>query len=135
MAETFHLSVLTPERPVIDEDVVSIIAPGSLGYLGVLAHHAPLITSLSPGKLSVRESADTVRVYAVSGGFLEVSDNKATILADTVEAAEDIDVPRAERARDAAREQLKAAKSEDERAAAQLALDRAQSRIRIAKSR
>ena len=135
MAETFQLSVLTPERPVLDEEVVSIIAPGAQGYLGVLAHHAPLITSLVPGKLTIREPNGRVAIYAISGGFLEVSNNKATILADALEPPEDIDIERAERARQRAQERLAGIKAEIDIARAQVALDRAKNRIRIAKER
>lgn len=135
MAETFHLSVLTPERPVLDEDVVSIIAPGAEGYLGVLAHHAPLITSLVPGKLTVRETSGRVAIYAISGGFLEVSDNKATILADALELPDEIDVARAEEACRRARERLAGINAEIDIARAQVALERGKNRIRIAKER
>jgi len=78
----FKLQVVTPERIVLDETVTSIIAPGALGYLGVLAHHAPLLTTLSSGRLTVRR-ADEIREYRIAGGFLEVSNNVATILADS----------------------------------------------------
>jgi len=81
----FKLQVVTPERIVLDEMVTSIIAPGALGYLGVLAHHAPLLTTLSSGRLTVRR-ADEIREYRIAGGFLEVSNNVATILCDSLEA-------------------------------------------------
>jgi len=81
----FKLQVVTPERIVLDEMVASIIAPGALGYLGVLAHHAPLLTTLSSGRLTVRR-ADEIREYRIAGGFLEVSNNVATVLCDSLEA-------------------------------------------------
>jgi F-type H+-transporting ATPase subunit epsilon len=127
--------VLTPERPVLDQEVVSIIAPGSVGYLGVLAHHAPLITSLVPGKLTVRDPDGKIEIYAVCGGFLEVADNKATILADALELPAEIDVERAERARKRAEERLAGIKSNIDAARAQVALERAKNRLRIAKER
>jgi len=83
----FRLQIVTAERIVFDESVTSIIAPGTLGYLGVLAHHAPLLTTLSSGKLTIRRD-DRTRQYRVQGGFLEVSNNVATILADGLEAME-----------------------------------------------
>jgi len=135
MAETFHLSVFTPERPVLEADAVSIIAPGALGYLGVLAHHAPLITPLVPGKLTVREPEGTVQTYAISGGFLEVSDNKATILADAIETPDGIDLERAERARLRAQERLADIKASIDIARAQIALERARNRIKVARER
>jgi len=135
MAETFHLSVFTPERPVLEADAVSIIAPGALGYLGVLAHHAPLITPLVPGKLTVREPEGIVQTYAISGGFLEVSGNKATILADAIETSDGIDLERAERARQRAQERLADLKASIDVARAQIALERARNRIKVARER
>ena len=84
-------------------------APGSEGYLGVLAHHAPLITALRPGRIEVRLVTGETRTFAVSGGFLEVSGNCATVLADTAEAAGEIDRPRAETALQRAEERLRQA--------------------------
>lgn len=80
----FRLQIVTPERVVFDGEVTSIIAPGAAGYLGILAHHAPLLTTLKAGKLTVRRGTD-VREYSVSGGFLEVRDNVATLLVDSIE--------------------------------------------------
>jgi F-type H+-transporting ATPase subunit epsilon len=139
MAETFHLSLLTPEKSFLEAEVTSIVAPGSEGYLGVLAHHAPLITALLPGKLTVKfaggpdtDRAASETVYAISGGFLEVSDNKATILADALEPPESIDVARARRARERAEERLKDIGGKVDTARAEAALARAINRIRIA---
>lgn len=131
MAETFHLSLLTPEKSFLETEVTSIIAPGSEGYLGILAHHAPLITALIPGKLTVK-TVDGETIYAVSGGFLEVSDNKATILADALEPPESIDVVRARRARERAEERLKDMSGKVDTARAEAALTRAINRIRVA---
>jgi F-type H+-transporting ATPase subunit epsilon len=84
MASTFQLSILTPERSVFEGAVEYVQVPGLAGYLGVLAHHAALVTGLSPGTLTVRKAGgDEVR-WDVTGGFFEVSDNRATVLADAV---------------------------------------------------
>ena len=91
----FRLSIVTPEKVVYEADVRSLTAPGSGGYLGILSHHAPIITALKPGKIEFRDSDDHVHVLAVTVGFLEVSANKATILADAVEEADKIDIERA----------------------------------------
>ena len=91
----FHLSIVTPERAYYEGDIRSLTAPGSEGYLGVLSEHAPLITALKPGKIEFRDAQDAVQVLAVSDGFLEVSGNRATILADAVEEANEIDIERA----------------------------------------
>lgn len=90
--ESFLLTIVTPEKKVVEQQIRSLIAPGSEGYLGILAHHTPIITSLIPGKLTIKDTTDTETVFAISGGFLEVAGNRATILADAIEKAEDIDV-------------------------------------------
>ena len=84
-ATTFHVTVLTPERTVFEGEGVHLLAPGSEGYLGVLAHHAPLLASLGRGVLSVRTSDGVEHRFRTPGGFLVVSDNRATVLADACE--------------------------------------------------
>lgn len=84
MAKEFRLQVYTQEKIVVDEPVTSLIAPGADGYVGILADHAPLITALGDGTLTIkREHAH--RELHVAGGFMEVVNNTATILADKVE--------------------------------------------------
>lgn len=130
MAATFHLSVITPTRTLLDEEVTSIIVPGSEGYLGVLAHHAPLIAALAPGRLTVKTDDGPTRVYAISGGFLEVSQNKAILLADAMETLDEIDVERAKKAAERARKRIdEGAKLWDVPRASE-ALNRALNRIR-----
>ncbi len=94
----FKLSIVTPEKVVYDSDIRSLTAPGSGGYLGILSHHAPIITALKPGKIEFHDSEDKLHIMAVTVGFLEVSNNKATILADAVEEANAIDIERAREA-------------------------------------
>jgi F-type H+-transporting ATPase subunit epsilon len=84
MASTFHLSILTPEKSVYSGEVEYVQVPGSEGYLGVLAHHAALVTALAPGDLTVRRPGGSEEKLTVSGGFFEVSNNQATVLADSV---------------------------------------------------
>jgi F-type H+-transporting ATPase subunit epsilon len=84
MAVTFQLSILTPERNVFEGDVEYLQVPGGQGYLGVLAHHAALVTTLAAGTLTVRHVGGHEERMAVSGGFFEVSNNRATVLADSV---------------------------------------------------
>ncbi len=81
MAKHFRLQVYTQEQKVLDEQVTSVMAPGEDGYFGILADHAPLISALGPGKLTI---VDTGKVYNITGGFLEVVDNTATVLADSI---------------------------------------------------
>ena len=109
MADTpFTFRLVTPQRLLLEAEVTSLQVPGSEGYLGVLAHHAPLITALRPGRLDVRDAKGTMQSYAVSGGFLEVSGNRATVLADTAERKDEIDAARAEACVKRAEEHLRA---------------------------
>ncbi len=130
----YKLSVVTQEKVLFEEDVSSLIAPGAQGYLGILTDHAPLITSLVPGKLTIKDTKGSENFYAISGGFLEVSNNRATILADAVEPLEDIDLSRAESALQRARERLQKPESIDlERA--RKAKERAENRLKLKKRR
>ena len=131
---TFQLSIVTPEATVFDETVVSLIVPGAEGYLGVLAHHAPLITPLQPGKITILLTGETELYLAVAGGFLEVAKNEATILADTAEQADQIDRERALEALERARRRLHDTSRHWDTDRATAALRRAESRIRVADS-
>ena len=82
MASTFQLSILTPERSVFEGAVEYLQVPGSQGYLGVRAHHAGLVTALAQGARTVRKAGGAEERWQVSGGFFEVSNNRATVLAD-----------------------------------------------------
>jgi F-type H+-transporting ATPase subunit epsilon len=84
MAGTFQLSILTPEKAVYEGTVESVQAPGSEGYFGVLANHAALVSGLGQGALTVRDAEGVTQSWQVSGGFFEVSHNRATVLADSV---------------------------------------------------
>ena len=80
----FELSILTPERSVFEGMVSYVQVPGTEGYLGVLANHAPLVTGLAEGTLTLRTPDHLEQKFLVSGGFFEVSHNRATVLADAV---------------------------------------------------
>ena len=128
----FRLAVVTKEKIVYEDDVVSIIAPGSVGYLGIMTSHAPIITSLKPGKLTVKDKTGTEINLALSGGFLENSNNICTILADSAEFAAGIDLERAKGALDRARQRLRDKAGNIDTARARAAYDRAKNRLRIA---
>ena len=87
MAALFKLSILTPEKTVFEGEVSYVEAPGTEGYLGVLAHHAALVTALAKDTLTVREASGSETRWQVAGGFFEVSNNSATVLADAVSTA------------------------------------------------
>ena len=84
MATPFQLSILTPDRPVFEGEVEYVQVPGPEGYLGVLAHHAALVTALMPGTLTYRLPGGKDEKLEVTGGFFEVSNNQATVLADSL---------------------------------------------------
>lgn len=134
MAEkTFKLEVVTPDRVVLsDDEIVSVTAPGSEGYFGMLANHAPMMTQLKIGKLEYRRADDTSDAMAISGGFLEVFENAVTVLAESAEMARDIDLDRAEQAKTRAEERLSGSTEEVDFERAQIALKRAINRINVA---
>jgi len=127
----YLLTIVTPDKIFYEDDIVSLIAPGFEGYLGVLTDHAPLITALLPGKLTVKDREGKERFFCVSGGFLEVSNNVATLLADAAEATEEIDIERARAALERAEKRLKVKSPEIDLARAQGALSRALNRIKV----
>lgn len=102
----FKLSIVTPEKIVYEGEVSSLIVPGIEGYLGVLSHHAPLITAMKTGKIEFKDADNKLQIYAVSGGFMEVSNNQSTLLADTAEHCEEISVERAQTALEKAQEMI-----------------------------
>jgi F-type H+-transporting ATPase subunit epsilon len=128
---TMHIEVVTAERELYSGEADMVIAPGSEGELGILPRHAALLTTLKAGELLVRLSGAEEPLF-VSGGFLEVSDNRVTVLAETAEYAEEIDQARAEAARRRAQELLAQAQSDVERADLVGALERAVARIHVA---
>jgi len=131
MAE-FHLSIVTPEETFLEEMVESIVVPGAKGYLGVLANHAPLITPLRPGKITIRRSGRSgEEILAVSGGFLEVANNQTTVLADAAEPAEKIDRDRAQAALDRAKKRLAERTPDIDIARAMASAERARNRLRV----
>ncbi len=128
----FKLSIVSPERVLYEKEVKGVVVPGTDGYLGVLSHHAPLITSLKPGKITITESEQKQLIAAISGGFLEVSDNIATILAESVEFVEEIDVERARSAYQRAKQRIGLKSSDIDIERAQESLRRAENRLKIA---
>jgi F-type H+-transporting ATPase subunit epsilon len=130
MAETIQIEVVTPDRLVVNDTAEYIEIPGKTGCLGILPGHAPLITELAVGEIVYRNAGQAKRL-SVAWGFAEVLPNKVTILAETAERADEIDVARAQAAKQRAEEELKKAGptgSSD----AQFALERAVARLDVA---
>jgi F-type H+-transporting ATPase subunit epsilon len=88
VAAVYNFKVLTPNRKALDETVASIVAPGEAGYLGVLANHAPLITTLKPGTLTVKYDGGRVEEYEIGGGILKVANNEAILLTESISSSE-----------------------------------------------
>ena len=130
-----RLEVITPERKVYEDDVDMVVAPGSEGYLGILPHHAPLLTALGPGEFRVKKGG-VEEILAVFGGFMDVRGDRVVVLTEAAEHAEEIDVDRAQAARDRARQAIEVgpASAADE-ARARAALERAIVRLRVSERR
>src|SRR4030043_387662 len=103
---SLKLDIVTAERVVYSGEVDAVIAPGVEGQLGILPHHAPLMTMLQAGELVARKAGQE-EIMAISGGFLEVRPDRVIVLADSAERAEEIDTARAEAARKRAEERLR----------------------------
>ena len=131
---TFKLEIVTAERMVFSDEVTAVLAWGVEGQLGILPHHAPLMTMLQPGDLMIRKDREE-EYLALSGGFLEVRPDKVIILADACERADEVDVARAEEAKKRAQETMKAAPLSVDAASAEAALRRSLARLKVAERR
>lgn len=131
LEKRLHLEIRTPEQLIYEGNVTSVKAPGEMGSFEILAGHLPFLTVLETGEIRVRE-ADTPQSIATSGGVFEVLRTGVTVLADTAEWAYEIDVERAEAARQRAQELLASRDPNVNRGRAEAALARAVNRLRIA---
>ncbi|MFQ5860164.1 MAG: F0F1 ATP synthase subunit epsilon [Dehalococcoidia bacterium] len=131
---TMKLEIITAEQVVYSDEVEVVVAPGIEGELGILPHHAPLMTLLQPGELLIRKGREETYL-AVTGGFLEVLANKVTILADACERSEEIDAARAQEALQRARERLQMRTADMDLQRALAALRRAETRLRVTQHR
>lgn len=129
------VEIVTAERIVYSEEgVEEVIVPGVEGELGILPMHAPLLTMIKPGVMRIVKDGDEVDM-AITGGFIEVRDDRVTILADAAERAEEIDVARAEEARRQAERALEERQAEVDLAQAEATLARALARIKVVERR
>ena len=131
MADTFQLEIVTPEKMVVNEQAEEAQIPGKQGFLGILPGHAPLITELAVGEITYRSGGQT-HYLAVAWGFAEVLPDKVTILAETAERPQEIDVKRAQESKQRAEERLKSGKTEVDYTRAEDALQRAETRLQVA---
>ncbi len=131
MADTFQVEIVTPEKLVVRDVAEEMQIPAKNGYIGVLPGHAPLITELAVGEITYRSNGYTHHL-AVAWGFAEVLPDKVTILAETAERADEIDVKRAEEAKNRAEERLRSGNTEIDFSRAENALQRAETRLQVA---
>lgn len=127
-----NLEIVTPEKKVLNDTVDAVTVPTISGEVGILTDHAPLISALKPGILSYTRGGATERMM-IAGGFLEVSENKVSVLADTAESAGEIDVEAARTERETVERSLGAWKgTEEEFETEKDRLEKAQARIQLA---
>ncbi|MBM3948477.1 MAG: F0F1 ATP synthase subunit epsilon [SAR202 cluster bacterium] len=131
---TMRLEIVTAERLVYSEEVSSVVAPGFDGELGILPHHAPLLTLLKPGELRIRKDGQET-LMAVTGGFMEVFENKVVVLADAAERDSEIDLARAEEALKRAKERIVARGADLNLEHALSSMRRAEARLKVARRR
>lgn len=127
------MEVVSPERRLFQEVVEAVMLPGKEGYLGVLPRHAPMVVALDTGIVTYRQQGETKKL-AVSGGFCEVKKDAVIVLADAAEKADEIDVLRAQQAKQRAERRLKAKRDDIDEARAQAALRRALVRLEVAET-
>ena len=131
---TMQLEIITAEQQVFGDEVEMVVAPGIDGQLGILPHHAPLMTVLQPGEILIRkEGEDTYLV--VTGGFMEVMGNRVTILADACEHSDEIDESRAQEAVERAKEQIEHQDSDVQLERVVASMRRAQVRLNVVRRR
>jgi F-type H+-transporting ATPase subunit epsilon len=131
MADSFQLEIVTPEKMVVRDTAEEMQIPGRNGYLGILPGHAPLITELAIGEITYRKAGRTFYL-SVAWGFAEVLPDKVTILAETAEHPQEIDVQRARKAKQRAEDALKDGKTEADFTHAEDSLKRAETRLEVA---
>jgi len=134
MSDTFQLEIVTPEKMVVRDVAEEMQIPGKSGYLGILPGHAPLITELAVGEITYRNRGNTRRL-AVAWGFAEVLPDKVTILAETCERPEEINMQRAQEAKQRAEKLLNSGSTDVDFPRAQDALQRAETRIEVAEQK
>jgi F-type H+-transporting ATPase subunit epsilon len=130
MADSFQLEIVTPEKLVVKGSAEEAQIPGLNGYLGILPGHAPLITELAVGVITYRMGGE-IHALSVAWGFMEVLPDKVTILAEAAERPQEIDVARAQKAKDRAEQRLKSNDPQTDYTRAEDALQRAETRLKV----
>ncbi len=131
MVEKLFLEVVTPQKAIVSEEVEIVVAPGSEGEFGALKGHTTFLTSLKVGTLRYKDAKGKERLLFINGGFAEVLPDKVTILAESAEYRQDIDVERATKAKERAQKRLAAKAADTDFVRAEVALKRAVHRLKI----
>ena len=130
-----RLEIVTPERQAYSDDVDAVVCPGTEGEIGVLPHHAPLLSTLGIGELRIRKG-NQEESFAIAGGFLQVRPDKVVVIAELADLASEIDLEAAEAARREAERAIELGFEEPaDLARARAAMERALLRIRVAERR
>lgn len=135
MPPVYQLTILAPDHTVFEGRVAGLVGPGSEGYFGVLARHAPMVAGLGPGEFTIVGEDGKRQFFAVSGGYLEVEWEGVTALVDAAESADAIDIARARAAEERAERRLRSRERDVDTARAETALRRALNRLRVAEKR
>lgn len=134
MARSFKVVIVTPDHTAFEGEAVAATIPGQEGYLGVWANHAPLVAAVAPGVVTLRtDDAGSEQTLAVGAGFVEISNNVVNLMTDTCELAGEIDMARAQKALERARQRLAHVEEHLDRERARLAQARAQARLKVAR--
>lgn len=123
MADGLNVEIVSPEHLILSEQVNAVSVPGREGYFTVMGDHAPMMTTLKPGFVTVTSTTGDARTFYVRGGFADVSAEGLTVLAEEAKTADDFDKAEIEAAIKAAQEELAAANEADAKSAAQAVLD------------
>jgi F-type H+-transporting ATPase subunit epsilon len=134
MANTFQLEIVTPTKLLVKEAAEEAQIPGLSGYLGIRPGHAPLLTELAVGVITYKVSG-TTNTLSVAWGFAEVLPDRVTILAEAAERPQEIDVERAQKSKDRAEQRLKSGDAQVDYARAEAAVQRADTRLDVAKGK
>ena len=130
MEQSLHLEIISPDHTIVSEQVTYVNLPGVNGELGILPGHIPLMAALDIGKLHYQQDSKNYYVF-ISAGFAEVSNNKVTVLTEAAEKASEIDVARAQAAKERAKARLLKAEEDIDMARAEAAMHRAIIRLNI----
>ena len=133
MEKFLYLEIVSPEKKVFSGNVISVTAPGILGEFQVLYNHASLVSTLETGRIKLTDENNKEEIFATSGGVLEVKNNKVSILAESVERKDEIDIQRAEKSLADSESEYSNAKTMAEKDEKYNSVKRAKNRIKIAK--